>query len=447
MAVVGKVGTFAQVQPVQTPDFGAMVQGQFDKLEEEKRGREAAKAKAEKDRIEQLEKVGSIGDLQSTNIEGVNLALNDSYKNMVDEYAMASQEGNTFKMRKLQDSLKTMNNSTKMVNDRMAFLERERNNLDEDFYNRNMGILNNINAGNMDIDYKGNGDYRITIYEDETKETPIIKNVSPNGLIGALTAPYKFNLDDSVKEFTDNYKLSSIETILKDKMSTVTTEDIMKDPRLNNAIDAKAKELATSGNSLANWGKGKQIFKASAGDFTKEEKEEAFNDFRDRLKNAYRTKIDYDLKQKNVSGGSGSKDGYRIGSVTNYDANEISIEDPGSTTGKKIPLADTGSVVRTITNSSGAGLKVGNMSLDRILYNPKDKKMYVSKSFGMSGSTSARGEGTSASAGESDKTPKWYSQNSDEFNQLKAALNSSFNLDLKTLDDVRNYLFTSNPNI
>ena len=446
MAVVGNVGTYAQVQPVQTPDFGGMVQNQFDKLDAEKKGREAAKAKAEKDRMDQIEKVGSIGDLQSTNIEGVNYALNNSYKNMVNEYAEASNNGDTFKMRKLQDALKTMNNSTKMVNERMGFLERERDDLDEDFYNRNIAILNNIDAANMDVDYKGNGDYSITVYEDETKKTPIIKNVSPNGLVGALSAPYKFDLEATVKDFTDNYKLSSIETILNDNMSTVTTEDIMKDQRLNDAIDAKAKELSTSGNSLANWGKGKQMFKTSAKDFTKEEKEEAFNDFRDRFKTAYRTKIDYDLKQKSTSGGGSGKDGYRIGSVTNYDANEIKVEDPNST-GKNIPLEDTGSVVRTITNSSGTGLKIGNMSLDRVLYNPKDGNMYVSKSYSMSGSASVKGINSSASANESDKTPKWYSQNSDEFNQLKASLNSSFNLNLKTLDDVKKYLFNANPNI
>jgi hypothetical protein len=446
MAVVGNVGTYAQVQPVQTPDFGGMVQNQFDKLDAEKKGREAAKAKAEKDRMEQIEKVGSIGDLQSTNIEGVNYALNNSYKNMVNEYAEASNNGDTFKMRKLQDSLKTMNNSTKMVNDRMAFLERERDNLDEDFYNRNMDILNNLNAGNMDINYKGNGDYSVTIYEDETKKTPILKDVSPNGLVGTLTAPYKFDLEATVKDFTDNYKLSSIETILKDNMSTVTTEDIMKNPNINNAIDAKANELSNSGNSLANWGKTKGIFKTSSGDFTKEEKQEAFQYFKDRLTNSYRDKIDYDLKQKSTSGGSG-KDGYRIGSITNYEAPSIKIEDASTATGKEIKLEDTGSVVRAITNSSGTGLKVGNMSLDRVLYNPKDGKMYVSKSYSMSGSTSVRGVNTGASAGESDKTPKWYSQNSDEFNQLKASLNSSFNLDLKTLDDVKKYLFNANPNI
>ena len=48
MAVVGNVGTYAQVQAPQGPDFGGMVKSEFDKIEADKAKEQASKLAAKK---------------------------------------------------------------------------------------------------------------------------------------------------------------------------------------------------------------------------------------------------------------------------------------------------------------------------------------------------------------------------------------------------------------
>lgn len=86
MAVIGNVGTYATVQPIQGPDFGKMVTDQLDKAEAKKRAEKAAKDKAAKDAQEKKEKFGNLGDLKTTNVNGFNKGLYDSYSQMKGEY-------------------------------------------------------------------------------------------------------------------------------------------------------------------------------------------------------------------------------------------------------------------------------------------------------------------------------------------------------------------------
>jgi hypothetical protein len=435
MAVVGKVGTYAQVQPIQGPDFGGMVERQFDKIKAEKAAKEAAKAKAKKDEQDKVARLGGLGDLKTTNINGFNKGLFDVYSQMKNEYAEAESRGDYYAARKLKDSLSTLNNATDMAVNKMKFNEGEADKLDPDFYQRNNNLLRSINDGNTDIKYLGNGEMRLTVYEDPEKTKVLFENMSPNEIVSKLDAPYRFSLDGSVGEFTKNYKPSSIESKMKDGISTIKVSDVMNDPNVLSGIDKKASEMANDSTSLAWYGKQKlSKYETDVNKFSEEEKKEAKDYFKQRILESYEKEIDLTIQQRGGRGGSGGKDGFKTGTPSTYESPSITPE--GMAT---IPLSGAKTV--TISNSTGKTLTVGGMPLDRVLYDPKSGKLYFGLLYSGSGKEGLSGNGSSAGVAESNKFTKWFAQGSDQFDKFKATYNAAFGKNLQTAEDLKNELF------
>lgn len=435
MAVVGKVGTFATVQPIQGPDFGGMVEKQFDKIKAEKAAKEAAKAKARKDEQDRIAKLGGLGDLKTTNINGFNKGLYDVYSKMKNEYADAELRGDYFAARNLKDSLSTLNNATEMAINKMKFNENEADKLDPDFYQRNSAVLRSLNDGNTDVKYNGNGQMLLTVYEDPEKTKVLFENMSPNEIVSKLDAPYKFNMDGAVNEFVKNYKPSSIESKMKDGISTIKVSDVMNDPKVIEGIDNKASELANDSTSLAWFGKyNLKKYETDVNKFSEEEKKQAKEYFKERILNSYEKEIDLNIQQRSGRGGSGNKDGFKVGTPSLYEAPSITPED-----GVGIPLAGAKTV--TISNSTGKTLTVGGMPLDRVLYDPKSGQLYFGLLYAGSGKEGIAGKGSTAGITESNKFTKWFSQGSDQFDKFKATYNAAFGKNLQTAEDLKNELF------
>lgn len=435
MAVVGKVGTYATVQPIQGPDFGGMVEKQFDKIKAEKAAKEAAKAKAKKDEQDRIAKLGGLGDLKTTNINGFNKGLYDAYSKMKNEYADAELRGDYFAARNLKDSLSTLNNATDMAINKMKFNENEADKLDPDFYQRNSAVLRSINDGNTDIKYNGNGQMLLTVYEDPEKTKVLFENMSPNEIVSKLDAPYKFNLEATVGDFTKNYKPSSIESKMKDGISTIKVSDVMKDPNVIEGIDSKANELSNDASSLSWFGKTYlNKYETDKNNFSEGDKAKAKEYFKERIFNSYEKEIDLNLQQRTGRSSGGGKDGFTIGTPSVYEA--PSITPNGMPT---IPLSGAKTV--TISNSSGKTLTVGGMPMDRVLYDPKSGKLYVGLLYSASGKEGMGGDGASAGVSESNKFTKWFPQTSDQFDKFKATYNAAFKKNIQTVSDLKNELF------
>lgn len=442
MAVIGKVGTYAQVQPIQGPDFGGMVKAEFDKLYAEKKAREAAKAKAKKEEQDRIARLGGLGDLKTTNINGFNKGLYDAYSQMKDEYVEAERNGDYFTARRLKDSLDTLNNSTQMAINKMSFLEKEADKLDPDFYQRNSNILRGLNDGNTDVKYNKNGQMLFTVYEDAQKTKVLLENMSHNEIVSALDAPYKFSLEGTVNEFTKNYKPSSVESLMKDKISTVKVSDVMNDSNVLNGINNKATELANDSTSLAWYGKTfLNKYETDKNKFSEKEKEEAKEYFRTRILDSYEKEIDLSIQQRRGGGSGAGKDVPRPGVPVLYEAGAITLkeaEPSGSTT---VTPTENQSFTVSLTNSKGNPLVVSSMPLDRILYDKKTGRMYVSLSASYGAGEGMGRDGQSLSERVTVKEPGWYGQQSDVFNRLVSGLNSSLGWDLKTAEDLRKRLF------
>lgn len=434
MAVIGNVGTYATVQPVQGPDFGKMVKDQFDKIDNEKKARAAAKAKAEKEAQDKIEKLGGIGDLKTTNINGFNKGLYNAYDQMKVEYSQAVNSGDYFKAKTLKDSLSTMNNATDLANKKMEFMAKEADKLDPDFVQRNNNILRSLNDGNTDAKYAGNGQILFTVYEDPQKTKVLFESTSPNEIVTKLDAPYKFNMDGTLNEFVKNYKPSSIESKMKDGISTITVSDVMNDPKVIEGIDSKASELANDSTSLAWFGKyNLKKYETDVNKFSEEEKKQAKEYFRERIFNSYEKEIDLNLQQRSGRG-SGNKDGFKVGTPSTY-------ESPSITPSGMAPVPLSGAKTVTISNSTGKTLTVGGMPLDRVLYDPKSGQLYFGLLYSGSGKEGMSGEGASAGVSESNKFTKWFSQKSDQFDKFKATYNAAFGKNLQTAEDLKNELF------
>lgn len=435
MAVIGKVGTYAQVQPLQGPDFGKMVKDQFDKMDAEKAAKEAARAKAKKDEQDKVARLGGLGDLKTTNINGFNKGLFDVYSQMKNEYAEAESRGDYYAARKLKDSLSTLNNATDMAVNKMKFNEGEADKLDPDFYQRNSNLLRSINDGNTDIKYLGNGEMRLTVYEDPEKTKVLFENMSPNEIVSKLDAPYKFSLEGTVNEFTKNYKPSSIESKMKDGVSTIKVSDVMNDDNVKNGIENKASEMVNDSTPLAWYGKTfLNKYETDKSKFSEEEKKQAKDYFKQRIIDSYEKEVDLTIQQRGGRGGSGGKDVIVPGKPAVYLPESIKPEGAASE-----PLSGAKTV--TISNSKGTTLTVGGMPMDRVLYNPGNGQLYIGILYSGSGKQSLTGKGASAGISESNKTTKWFTQNSDEFDKFKATYNAAFGKNLQTVEDFKNELF------
>lgn len=435
MAVIGNVGTYATVQPVQGPDFGKMVEDQLSRIEEKKRAEKAAKDKAAKEAQEKKEKFGNLGDLKTTNINGFNKGLYDAYDQMKVEYSQAIDSGDYFKAKTLKDSLSTMNNATELANKKMEFMAKEADNLDPDFVQRNNNILRSINEGNTDTKYAGNGQILFTVYEDPQKTKVLFESTSPNEIVTKLDAPYKFNMDGTLNDFVKNYKPSSIESKMKDGISTTTVSDVMNDPKVIEGIDSKANELSNDSNSLAWFGKTfLNKYETDKNNFSEEEKKQAKEYFRERIFNSYEKEIDLNLQQRTGRSSSGGKDGFTIGTPSVYEA-------PSITPNGMAPVPLSGAKTVTISNSSGKTLTVGGMPMDRVLYDPKSGKLYIGLLYSASGKEGMGGDGASAGVSESNKFTKWFSQTSDQFDKFKATYNAAFKKNIQTVSDLKNELF------
>jgi hypothetical protein len=459
MAVVGNVGTYAQVQPIEGPNFGGMVQAQFDKLDAEKKAKEAAKAKAKKEEQDRIARLGGLGDLKITNINRFNKGLHDAYSQMKDEYVEAERNGDYFTARRLKDSLDTLNNSTQMAINKMSFLEKEADKLDPDFYQRNSNILRSLNDGNTDVKYNKNGQMLFTVYEDAQKTKVLLENMSHNEIVSALDAPYKFSLEGTVNEFTKNYKPSSVESLMKDKISTVKVSDVMNDSNVLNGINNKATELANDSTSLAWYGKTfLNKYETDKNNFSEKEKEEAKEYFRNRILDSYEKEIDLSIQQRR-RGGSGGKEDFNFNPPVVFESPYINLGDSTSKPTAEEIKKGVGSnsqfiftseeykknPVRSITVGKGnTALNVSNMPLDQIVYDPVRKKIFLGISRPIRSSAIVRGNQVSGGVGDSEKETVWMDAKDPKFQAFKANASRVLGTKLETEADVIKYFFLNN---
>ena len=446
MAVVGKVGTYAQVQPIQGPDFGGMVKVEFDKLDAEKKARAAAKAKADKDKEDALNKL-SLPEQEMLNVNGLQDQRYSWYKTKVQEFKTLKESGDYNGAQRLMNSLESEANAVKQTNDKLNKIFANRGIYDDTYLKRAEDLVDNIDKANVDIVDKGDGELRYNIYKDAAKTELMYEAITPYEYVTKLEDPLKFDSNKEADGFADTFRLDEIEKEIdtKSKLGTVKTEDLLNNKRVLNRIDAKANEFIGDDRAMAHFGKTIDKFETRANAFSEDEKKQAKEYFSTLLKDAYKRKIDLSVSQKRSGGGGGGKDGLTVGTPTLWESSSITTEKPGSTPGRinvsTVPITPGKAKSLTISSPTGKTLLVNSMPLDRVLYDSATNKMYIGIAFNESSRQGVGNEGSSAGEGVSNKVTKWYPQDSAEFNAFKAVYNAAFKTELQTIEDFKNALF------
>jgi hypothetical protein len=309
---IGKVGSFATVQPA-IVDFGGMAKGAIDSVKEDRerkrREQEAAKLKRQQD----IQKMGGLGGLKSTNVKGFNQGLESIYANMRKEYAQAKEFGDVTKMRELQEEVFSMNNIVDNVVKQHDFYLKNQDKFDIDYFNRATNVLDNIDIANMEVKRGEDGRVRFTVYGDPERTQVLFNEMTPNEIVDSLKIPYKFDSEAMVGGFVKNYVLDDVEKIINDGgiFGTVKDSKLEDNPRVMSAIETKAKELVNDSKAMAWFGKSIGVYESDSRGFTEEQKEKAYEGFVDKLKNAYKT--EYDLAIQKKTGGGGKDDQFNFG--------------------------------------------------------------------------------------------------------------------------------------
>jgi hypothetical protein len=435
MAVVGKVGTYAQVQPIQGPDFGKMVKDQFDKMDAEDKAAKAAKAKADKEKQDRLDKL-SLGDQETLNIDAFNVKRFEILAQKRDRFAQLKKEGKLNEAKLLIDDLSTEGNAVKQANATLKEIFDNESKYDPTYVSRAKDLITNLNSANVDIVDKGNGDIRYTIYADPEKKEVLEKEITVAQYLNKIRLPYVYEPTKEAKLFASTFKLDEIEKEIASsgKTGTIETIDLLNNPRVLGRISKRAEDLTKDDRAMAHFGTTIDKFETRANAYTKEEKDAAKAYFEKNFKDAYAEEVNISIDKKSGRGGSGGKDAIKPGPPALYLPESIKPEGAASE-----PLIGAKTV--TISNSSGKTLTVGGMPMDRVLYNPGNGQLYIGILYSASGKESLTGEGTSAGISESNKTTKWFTQNSDEFDKFKATYNAAFGKNLQTIEDFKNELF------
>lgn len=454
MAVVGNVGTYATVQPVQGPDFGGMVQSQFDKLDAERKAKARAEEEAKAKKQEELDKL-TLPSLKTSNISEMNRQSEEKYKQMYSEYVEKVRAGDVNGARQLIASVGTLNNAVQFFNDKYKEVTSAEGKYNSQFLTEFEDVLRNINDANSDIEYKGNGLDVVTIYKDPEKKEVLVKG-NLNEILNSINVPFKFDgdmLNKSIGSFVKTFKPDKIETIINkgSLYGTQSIEDSLNDPEINDELRRQAKNMVADRNTRAFYAQEKGMSLFQIDNFDETQKKEAEDYFYKTYKDALRKEIDLSIARKSEGGSGGSKSGgFNIVQSTleipkTYSLDNASVAygtknaDGTSKTDVNMPA---GSISFNVAKEGGVSIIVGDRKLNDIVYDPNSKKMIFALSTSASSRQGASSGGASAGEGESNKESSWFTERDLSFEQLKNSLNTipSLRGRIKTKDDIVKYV-------
>jgi hypothetical protein len=376
---IGKVGSFATVEPA-IVDFGAMAAGTIDKIQAQRQ----TKVKAKDARQKEIEKLGGLGGLKSTNIKGLNQGLEAAYAPMRDEYALARANGDLSKMRELQEEVFSMNNVVDNVVKQHDFYLKNEEKFDSTYFSRATKVLDNIDIANMDVERGRDGRVRFTVYGDPEKSEVLFDSMTPNEIIDSLKIPYKFNADAEIKGFVKNYALDDIEELFASGglVGTQKEKKLEDNPRVLSAITSRAAELSNDSTAMAFFGKTIGKYESDVRGYSTEEKEEAQKFFEKKFKEAYKEEFDLSVQQKRTA---------RAGKAESspYGTPQSSYE---------YSSLPTLSGNQKYTSMAIKPIGFGSFSIKSVVYDPVNNKIYpvVSRPISEGATESARGESGSS---------------------------------------------------
>lgn len=420
---VGKAGSFATVQPA-IVDFGGMAQGAFDKIRaDEERKRKENEVLAEKKRQE-IDKVGSLGFIPSTNVQAFNEGYARAYKeNLKPLFANARNSGDTYTMKNLQDQVLAEADAINKFNKGYEFISKNKDSYNEVYYANATNILDSLNSFNINVGYREDGKVVFDVFKDEEKTIPFFTKKAVNEIGDEVfNIPPKFEFLKEAQSFVKTYK-PDIEQKVNEGKKIITKEVFFDDEKINRAIDGTASRLSTNISSLADWWVSQNPDKELKTKWSNEEKQEAKEFYKVQLKDA----LYNEYKEQAFNRGRGGDKEKKI-NLTNV------VNGVVTTTGGDVPVLEVG--VMFGSGSRSLGVSLGNQTITNIAYDPSSPanapRLWFrtatsgSEGQGISGRTQG-GEGASTRLGQASSVRSDVSLSTTEGKRLLSEILTSLN--------------------
>lgn len=434
MAVIGNVGTYAQVQPIQGPDFGKMVGDEFDKMaqkraleDKKKQAEDAAKAKA-------LKELGNYGVYEGGHIPALDEQLRNMTEQGREEFYQLKQSGDLAGAQKKLDDLSKINSVSKTAKEKVSKLEKDLASgalYDKDYLSKTMEEFNSYNKGNFITSYE-NGEIYITLLGDQDDNGAreiIAPKQTVDSWLSRVDPPLAFDDDADLKKFKANNPVSRIES--RNGSMFMTVDDVMNDNTVKENIESHVRNLSNSDAAMSKWYKGtKGEYKAR--DFSKSEKEQFISEKIKDYTNSYKEVVSLDLQERSGSG-SGNKDGIEVLPPVSLGVTKVDGI-PGGTEFNK----DTTKYV-SIEKKGGPGIDINGNPLTGLIWDEDNSKLFYGISVPVSGSF--RADGTSV--GSSEKEVKYFSsgESKAEMTNIRAKMSKKYGVQLNNDEDLVNLLF------
>ena len=321
MAVIGKVGTYATVQPIQGPDFGKMVQDQFDKADAEKKAKSMAASKAKEDALKDRK---SPDAFTPSGMIGYDESISKVYKDIYNDamsykqkYIETSDNRYLYEHDRLVNELETITNESKALNNYLTNAEKlfQAGRVNESNYNEVMYDLNQFKDNKAKYTYKDGRAY-VQIYDENGNER------EPKYIGGfvkdQLNLVADVNLNDEFKKVVDRVEAPLIESGNYYSNVKITDINSREASAQREALLSAAKGFTGDDAAMTKWYQAN--VKPTTGirktnNWTDKEREDATKYFYNEMAKSYGKKVERGFGSPNT-GGSGSDNKNEIAKPT-----------------------------------------------------------------------------------------------------------------------------------
>jgi hypothetical protein len=319
---IGKVGSFATVEPA-IVDFGAMAAGTIDKIQAQRQ----TKVKAEEDaRKKQLEMLKLQPDMETLDYTGMAVIDDWSRNKMVElknEFASLrniSTPESIARQKEINDYINNLSAYHKSLKETSTKVFQNESKYNQAYFDDAFRRMNDVDKGDFIIEEE-RGYPSLRFFKKDPQTGEKLKDeqgrfmfednaVSPQSL---TSIPLRFDINEARQKFSKTIQ-ADVEKLVDVRKQMSTETQLFNDERLKTAIEGTASQLSTNESSLAAWWVSQNPNEPLKRTFTKEDKENAKEFYKEQLRSTISEKYKESYINMRSGGGSGAK-GLRPGAI------------------------------------------------------------------------------------------------------------------------------------
>jgi hypothetical protein len=400
---IGKVGSFATVQPA-IVDFGGMAKTAIDSVKEDRERKRKEQAEKQKRELDAFKMQPDMETLDYSGIPVFDENLQNQMYNYSQEYAELSKlntRESIMRQKEINSYINNLSSYNKSLKEGVVKILNNPDDYNEAYLSEAKRLFNEIDNGMFLVEESKGGIPKLRFFKknEETGEVMLDENGKPvleedtRSPQSLLNIPTKFDITSARNNFSKTIE-PDITRVINESKGKTTEETLFNDKRLKTAIQGTASQLSSNPNSLAAWWISQNPDKPIKTNFTLDDKKEAFNWYSNQLMSTISEKY----KEDPFGRGRGGAAADVIQPSTTQLISPISLQQQGAPKIEGFRM--------NFTQGSKLNTKAGEATILGVFYDEKNDKLYSIRSEGASASTGVSGKdargGTSVGAA---KTP------------------------------------------